>query len=280
MNTLSTAASTKSIAVVYLARGVETDHLERFRRFARSYRQVSAGVDHCFFVIFKGFDSNEQLRAAKEVFSEFDYVPLFTGDDSFDIGAYADVVNQIPQSRVCFLNTNSEILSENWLAKLSINLDRPRIGLVGATGSFESLVSLHPSFPPFPNVHIRSHAFMMNCDHARKILPTFSIRSKQDAFFSESGPAGLTRRIFSMGLSALIVGSNGRGYPPEWWPVSGTFRQNLQDNLLVHDNVTRTFEAAPWQEKRNMSFRTWGQYVSTESMALLPQRYWKTSPSA
>jgi hypothetical protein len=263
----------KTLALVYLARGVEVDHLERFRRFVRSYRRVPAGVDHSLFVIFKGFADRERLRAGQEIFLGLDYQPLYTSDDSFDIGAYADAVKEIPHDRVCFVNTNSEVLCEGWLGKLAANLDQPHIGLVGATGSFESLNSLHPRFPGFPNVHIRSNAFMMDREQALKVLPAFSIRNKNDAFLAESGPEGLTRRIFDMGLSAVVVGRNGRGYPPSWWPMSQTFRQGLQSNLLVHDKVTRTFETTPWSQKKEMSMRTWGQYLFDETIALLPKRH-------
>jgi hypothetical protein len=40
---------------------------------------------------------------------------------------------------VCFFNTFSEILSDNWLRKMAEHYRRPGVGAVGFTGSYESL---------------------------------------------------------------------------------------------------------------------------------------------
>lgn len=52
------------IALFYLARGADADHLESIQRFVRSYRNRAAGVDHELVVIFKGFASERALAAA------------------------------------------------------------------------------------------------------------------------------------------------------------------------------------------------------------------------
>jgi hypothetical protein len=264
------AAHSKSLALVYLARGADDDHLVRFKTFLQSYNRFAAGAEHSLFIIYKGFIDNGQRRVARDLLSIYDHRPIFTTDTSFDIGAYADALDQIPHDRICFLNTNSEILCDGWLGKLSANLDQPRVGVVSATASFESLTLLDPRFPRFPNVHIRSNAFMMERTTAMRILTAFTIRDKKDAFFAESGPRGMTRRIFEMGLNALVVGRNGRGYPPEAWPSSDTFRLGTQSNLLVHDNVTRTYMEMSFAEKRSISKLSWGGYLSSDKALLLP----------
>jgi hypothetical protein len=58
----------------------------------------------------------------------------------------------------------------------------------------------------------------------------------------------------------LVVGRNGRGYPPLKWPLSETFRQGEQSNLLVHDNVTRDFQQLPSSEKQIIIRKTWGNF--------------------
>ena len=52
------------------------------------YRTVSAGLDHSFFVIFKGFSSQELLRRARGIFRGVTHAEIHVDDDSFDIGAY------------------------------------------------------------------------------------------------------------------------------------------------------------------------------------------------
>jgi hypothetical protein len=260
----------KTIALAYLARGAEEGHAIKFRTFVRSYQSFRPGIEHKLFVIFKGFANWRLLTEGLEAFSSLEFIPVHTDDTSFDIGAYLELAKQIEIERICFLNTNSEIASHYWLAKLSNNLDAQNVGLVGATGSFESLGVVDQRIPPFPNLHIRSNAFMIDRIRLVEILSANPIRTKMDTFFVESGPDSITRRVFQAGQRALIVGRDGRGYHTQSWPQSFTFRQGDQSNLLVKDNVTRTFEEAPWNEKRELSAKSWGRYIDRSVVELLP----------
>jgi hypothetical protein len=252
-----------SIAVVYLARGAEVDWLEAFQRFLASYRKFDAEQDHVLYVVYKGFGSDAHMAPALRWFSGVNAHAIKVGDDRLDIGAYLAAVNEIAEDYVCFLNTYSELLGPAWLKKLTLHIDRPEIGLVGATGSFESLAGLDPRFPAFPSPHIRSNGFMVRRQLFNELVGTVVIREKLDAYFFESGPLGLTRQILAHGLQVLVVGRNGRGYPSRWWPSSGTFRQGKQENLLIGDNQTRAYMAATWSTKRAMVESTWGGYVDS-----------------
>jgi hypothetical protein len=260
----------KSIALAYLARGADENHAQKFRNFVLSYKAFRPGIQHKLFIIFKGFVDSRHLSEGMEVFSSLEFTPVHTDDLSFDIGAYLATAKQIDAERICFLNTSTEIASHNWLAKLSNNLDVKNVGLVGATGSFESLSPIDQQIPPFPNIHIRSNAFMIERNHLIDILSRYAIRTKRDAYYVESGPASITRLTLRLGLSALIVGRDGRGYHPESWPRSWTFRQGDQSNLLVKDNVTRVFEQSTWTERRELSMKTWGGYINSGALDLLP----------
>ncbi|MCJ2136753.1 hypothetical protein MKK69_22340 [Methylobacterium sp. J-026] len=253
--------STRTAAVLYLARGYDADHADRFRRFAASYRAHPAGHDHALYVIFKGFADATQRSAAEEAFDGLPVQAIDTDDLSFDLGAYADALSRVREDHVCFLNTNAELNAPHWLAKLLRNLDSPGVGLVGATGSFESLRYINRLFPDFPNPHLRTNAFAMRREHAAALLGTYAIRSKLDAFFAESGPDGLTRRVMALGLTCLIVGADGRGYAPPLWPESETSRQGGQANLLVHDNYTRGFEAMDARARTEVTFASWGRAI-------------------
>ena len=124
------------IALVYLARGVESDHLERFDRFLLSYGQIEGGAQHTLYVIYKGYPDPGALSVARERFSVLTHVPLFLGDNSFDIGAYAEAANIVTEDVVCFVNSNVEIVANRWLGKLKTCLDQDGVGMVGASGSF------------------------------------------------------------------------------------------------------------------------------------------------
>lgn len=253
--------SIRTAAVIYLARGYDADHTVRFRRFVASYRAHPAGHDHKFYVIFKGFAGAAQRVAAAEIFDGLPFEAIETDDLSFDLGAYADALRSVGEDHICFLNTNSEINAPFWLAKLLRNLDTPGVGMVGATGSFESLHYINRLFPAYPNPHLRTNAFAMRREHAQALLATYAITTKLDAFFAESGPDGLTRRVFALGLTCLIVGADGRGYAPPLWPDSETSRQGQQANLLVHDNYTRGFETKGPRERAELTSASWGRAI-------------------
>ncbi len=133
--------------------------------------------------------------------------------------------------------------------------------MVGATGSFESLSGMDPRFAIFPNVHLRSNAFMIRRSLLLEIAGEIEISDKLDAYLFESGPASLTNEVLRRGLDVQIVGRNGRGYPPRWWPRSETFRRLTQDNLLIADNQTRHYMDAVWSLKHALVLNTWGPFV-------------------
>jgi hypothetical protein len=240
--------------LVYLARGADDGCHAQFEKFVRAYQVYPAGLTHDLVVVFKGFSSEASLEAGRKMFAGVTFEEVHVDDLKLDIGAYAEVVHQIECDRICFLNTTSEPASTDWLLKLALNLEQPGVGLVGATGSFEG----GAVGPSFPNVHVRTNAFMMHAPLARQILGGFEIGSKVDAYHAEHGFNSITRQVVASGLVPLVVGRNGRGYSPEWWSSSQTFRQGSQANVLVHDGQTRRFAALAWNQKRSVYLSTWG----------------------
>ncbi|HEX8071033.1 MAG TPA: hypothetical protein VF546_13845 [Pyrinomonadaceae bacterium] len=111
-------------------------------------------------------------------------------------------------------------------------------------------------FPPFPNPHLRTNAFLM----ARELLLRLRvgrIESKEDAMKFESGNQGLTRQLAAMKLRALVVGRDGRAYEKESWRESHTFRSGEQENLLVSDNRTREYQSADPATRAELYEATW-----------------------
>src|SRR5215475_6746786 len=118
------------IALCYLARGAEPGWEQALDRFLASYRAHAAGFDFKLYVIFKGFYSAGERDRAMTLFAPVQHKAIRTGDERFDIGAYAEAATQIAEQKVCFLNTNAEILCDDWLLKLATNLEQPEVGLV------------------------------------------------------------------------------------------------------------------------------------------------------
>lgn len=247
-------SSAERVAVFYLVRGADVLYQESVKRFLEAYRACPAGVDHDLIVILKGFSSAQALDEVRVTLNKLVFTEVHTGDDSFDLGAYGDAVLRTECHRACFLNTSSEPVSHNWLLKLNRGLDVPGVGLAGASGSFETGVG----GAIFPNVHVRTNAFMMPAALARSTLGSVMIKTKRDAHLAEHGADGLTRQVVRRGLTTVIVGANGRAYSPEWWSGSRTFRQGNQPNLLVRDNQTRAWDEMTWPERKVLYNATWG----------------------
>lgn len=258
---MSNATATKSVAVSYLARGADKNWKESIASFVSAYSAVPAGVEHKLYVIFKGFDRQSDLDWAVGTFKRYPFAEIHVDDDNFDIGAYAAAARRISEHHVCFLNSHAMPISDNWLAKLQRILELENVGLVGATASYESLHDYDSIFPKMPNIHVRSNAFMLSRARFVEITEGLTFSRKLEAFLFESGPRSLTREILRTGQSVRVVGGNGRGYAPKWWPLSDTFRLRDQANLLVSDNQTRSFDRCRWPDKRSISERTWGPYL-------------------
>lgn len=131
-----------SIAVVYLARS-ETGVSDDFLTFAKSYRQFTAGFPHTLIIIRKGAATTPHAKMAiAQLFDGIPFIGIDVDDIGYDIQAYLKVSRMIPHKYVCFLNTYAEICADDWLGKLMQPLLRSaRTGMVGVTGSYESLNS-------------------------------------------------------------------------------------------------------------------------------------------
>lgn len=115
-------------------------------------------------------------------------------------------------------------------------------------------------FPPFPNYHVRSNAFMLSRDTLRRIRirPT---PFKLAAFLLESGRSGLTRQVMALGLRPLLVTRGGDVLEKEKWHLADVFRQGRQAGLLVADNQTDAYEHADLAVRAELSRLAWGAYA-------------------
>ena len=262
------ASPGSQVGIVYLARGADTDAEDKFAAFASSYRRWDAGADHQLHVIFKGFCNSEALIEGQEALRDLEYCAHYVDDDGYDLGAYFAFAERVEHEQLCFLNTASRICGPNWLAKLAANLAQPGVGMVSCTASYEA--PQHPGLRnvPFPNPHLRSNAFMMRRDRFIALRPKGPLVEKIDVYLLEHGVDSITHQIAAQGLRTLLVGRNGRGYEPATWPRSRTFRQGSQDNLLIADNQTDAYQAAPVPEKRGLFHLAWGD-LSTRKFSFL-----------
>lgn len=233
-------------------------------RFLASYRHNDAGAPHRLLVVYKEF-SPGALGVARRRFDVVEHEELVMPERRLDIAAYARIATEYDAPWFHFLNSNSELLDDDWLRKPLAQLMRPEVGLVGATASYEAAPASIPSrllrrgsAAPFPNPHVRTNAFMLERDVARA-LDWGDARSKASAWKVENGPNGLTRQVLARGLAAVVVGRDGEAYGPERWREADVFRTARQANLLVADNRTRQFAEAGPELRRTLAQLAWGR---------------------
>ena len=129
----------RDVAVIYLFRFAEGE--SPVSRFLESYSKYPAGIDHDFYVVFKGFPDQAALAAGRALFANVPFTPIELDDSGYDLGSYLNAAKIVSNSHLIFLNTFSQICGENWLGYFDGALRIPDIGLVGATGSWQANTS-------------------------------------------------------------------------------------------------------------------------------------------
>lgn len=271
------------VTVVYLAR--EKSGFAACERFLRSYRELPAGMGHELLVIFKGFKSDPLKSEWGRSLEEFKPRIIRINDVGFDLRAYGAAAMACATPYLVLLNSFSELLAGDWLAKMYDAVRAPGIGLAGATGSWESMysnaiedcqsvrlpkrflcrlraTSCKVFFPPFPNPHLRTNAFIISREVIGKVWPA-PILLKRSAYLFENGKRSMLRRVAEAGLKTVVVDKHGRAHESSAWPESLTFRQGAQENLLVADNQTRLYSEADTGLRKLLSRRAWGPRAQT-----------------
>lgn len=238
------------------------------RRFLDSYRAHPAGHEHHLLVVYNGFagEADPHLAACRRELEEVEHDELVLTGAMLDLEGYRLAAEHIAAERVCMLNSYSRVCCTGWLDLLARAVSVPDMGMVGASGSYESTYSAAPpwrrprlrrEFPPFPNPHLRTNAFLVR---RQTLLSLYRepIRTKRAALALENGRHSMTRQLVARGLGVRVVGKDGRVFAPGQWPASGGFRSGAQDNLLVADNRTDQYRDAGPRLRRVLARKAWG----------------------
>ncbi len=111
---------------------------EVLSRFVAAYRRFPAGIPHRLVVLYNGFDGKADRGPFERILGGVDHEECVLSRPVQDLPAYLEAARAITSEHVCFLNSYSEPLAPDWLAVLHTHAARPGIGLVGASGSWES----------------------------------------------------------------------------------------------------------------------------------------------
>lgn len=280
---------TPSITVIYLSwipYGIDL-----FKDFAQSYLLYEAGCPHKLVIIFNGVESDgdteQYIKYALKKGLTFSHLSYRKGQD---LEVYRNAASEISTEFVLFLNSYSIFQSGNWLQKYVNAYSELKIGIVGATGSFQSYYSTYRNkfpwrwnkqlnfkeninnyklklkalllwrfyFKPYPNPHIRTNAFFIN----RKLFLSLHYKiphRKFDAYAIESGKHSITRQILKMGLGVLIIDKYEKAYEIGEWKNSRIFWTDNQEDLLISDNQTRYYDNADSVVRKYLSNIAWGK---------------------
>lgn len=287
MNTLPHGSMGK-VCLVHLVR--RCNGIDVFRNFISAYKKHNAGVSHVLLFVFKGFNENEDVSEYRDCLIDIECTEFFVTDEGFDISSYMKAFRAYREEfeYFCFLNSYSEPLREDWLELLFRHISLPGVGIVGATGSWQSLTSncdfraftyarsfkaflkpvlrvmlpiyslrFLPFFPPFPNAHVRTNGFLISSKILNNVIVP-PVNNKIGAYRFESGRDSLTRQIQNMGLRPVLAGTDGQAYEIADWPFSNTFRRAEQQNLVIADNQTNIYSEDDQNLKVRNSFYAWG----------------------
>lgn len=129
-------AGVPEIGVVHLIR--RRNGLAPFERFLASYREFPAGMPHDLVLIFKGFPFGLGTQDYDRLLADVPHRRMYMADYGFDLRPYFRAVAVLEYRYLCFLNSFSRILVNDWLAKLYRWVTAQGVGLVGATASYQS----------------------------------------------------------------------------------------------------------------------------------------------
>ncbi|HWF17858.1 MAG TPA: hypothetical protein VG754_01240 [Verrucomicrobiae bacterium] len=250
------------IAFVHLVRA--RNGIEPLRRFLDSYTEHPSNVAHKTLIVFKGFERKVHkplLEDCRALLKSFDPAVGFVRDwMMLDLDAYGYALRRWRFDYYVFVNSFSIIRAPGWMDKLYAAITLPGVGLASCTGSFESRhgnrLLNRLLFPPFPNPHIRTNAFIISRDLMLKVWPR-GIFFKPMSYLFESGRWGLTSRVEKLGFRIVLVGNEGI-YEKDQWPSANLFRSEDMSNLLVSDNQTHKYAASSGEEKACLRKMAWG----------------------
>ena len=101
-----------------------------------SYKKYISGVDHTLWVIVKGSEAQKAVNIFRNL--EIEIRTLEVKDSGFDLGSYTELAKLIRPEWLFLLNSNSEIMRDNWLLKFWNIAQSNKLSVVGSMASFSS----------------------------------------------------------------------------------------------------------------------------------------------
>jgi hypothetical protein len=252
------------VAVTYLDRW---GNPPRFARaFLESLEQNQAGWRYDLIWQLKGYPDDAENPLVADFRSRFEGAvhQCRYPDNLYQFSLAFDAAKRFDCDYLLFFISWSRILAPGWLKLYLQAFERNAdCGVAAATGSFERL----SSDQAFPNVHVRTNAFMIERESFLSLDPG-ALTSKAGGNQFEAGPNGLTRQIENRGLAPILVDRFGNALRVRDWAQAKIFRSGGQEALLVADNRTHEYAIASTKRRRKLVRLAWGEAAPVASASV------------
>jgi len=205
--------------------------------FLESYVSHKSGLEHDFVVVHKSEFQDTVFESYKQIVHD---------NYGYDIGTLKKMSEDNQDyDIIVHLGSYSQILTDNWLQKITSVFDEPNAGLVGVSASYEQ------------RPHIRTAVLAFRPQQMLSIKFPASLESKEDQYDFEHGENNVFSQYLQKGLNCGVVDVDGKFWQDNWYG-SRTFRVGTQDGLMVHDKMSKLYLDVDEMSKRFLHNLAWG----------------------
>lgn len=207
------------------------------KRFADTYSQFPAGIEHELHIVCCGDEPPDYVRKMYRHLSVKYRIYLGAGSD---IGACQTVMQHTDADLIICISTPVYFHRSGWLKRLVENVEFFGDGLYGAFASYQN------------SPHIRTSFWAVNPKTFADYPDLIDTREKcccAESFRNAKVKYTLSDWYSSIGKPVLLVTWDGCYGKPEWRKASNIFRRGDQSNCLVWDQHCDAYMASHYQER-------------------------------
>lgn len=226
------------IDLVYLHIARDPNFDEFSRRFAKTYVEFPAGVEHRLTIVNCNGPERDSLHEIFNPIATMDTRWLFYHGGGRDIGAHQEICQQLEGDFSVFCSSRVYFWKSNWLLRMAQAREEFGRGLYGAMASYEN------------TPHIRTCFY--GCDPKDFLAYPFSVTEADDSYRFESGFGCFTDFFRHLKLPIVMVTWDDYYLLPQWRDCVNGFRDGDQSQCLVFDRHTDLYRDADGDQKTRM----------------------------
>jgi hypothetical protein len=237
------------VALIFLLVATDQKYLDGAKRFAATYRQFPAGIEHELIIGLVGCGGELFSGISSTIFKGIKHRTIDCASvKGWDSTCHRFIAGQIDADFVVCCASTVHFKRTGWLKLMVDARKQYGEGLYGSAASLE----VRP--------HIRTGFF--GCDRKNLIQYDQPIRNRKEGGLFEKGPNSITLWHWRHYLPAVMVAWDYASYCPEdWTPCGSRFRHGDQSNLIAFDRHEDIFDHADSWEKTILTNAASGKYI-------------------